>query len=452
MKRRNIVRVLVTALILSAVIFLISCSRPDESGSHQKEDKKIQYMMFMFSNKRYDEIEDYLPEMKRLYGSIEPSSDRMYAFGLPGPMLLTQSAVEMQKEINTGFDYAEKYNIPVYFQLDDVTNYTTYYGDGAAVKFYEHPGMCEWISFPKKGETWGGEGDYGKLPRFWFNWGVWMQSPAFPNLASPEFKALIADNMQKGVLAPLVERYNRLKRRGKGYLFAGVAIGWETHIPDYSRDNMILDTDPSNPPSDIITGDTMEKWEYGQYGYAALHTLGYNQQKLDNEAKQKNRSPNSYMKTLLYGVIHDFSEFMAKQAYDAGIPRNKLFTHMVSFSTTLVTNTTFAPPTWCAVNKYSTPGFTMNPVTCPYDIDTLKAEIEKADPSMGNFGCVEGYATGLEDEDKASDYLKEMFSNGALIVAVFSYADEGTRQFRFERTPDFGFNIAVNKWLRGNLE
>ncbi|MHB1454673.1 MAG: hypothetical protein ACYCYM_12080 [Saccharofermentanales bacterium] len=436
-------------LLLAAIVSgnLISCTKMPEGTDVPGSDRKIQYMMFMFSNKHIDEIEDYLPEMKQLYGEIDPESDRMYSFGVVGPMLLTQSIEQMQQVINTGFDYALTYDIPVYFQLDDVTNYSKYYGSGAETRFYEHPEMCEWIQFPEKGEKWGGQNDYGKLPAFWFNWGIWMRSPAFPNLASPEFKALIADNLQKGVLEPIHKRYEELQRKGKTHLFAGMAIGWETHIPDYSDNNTILGLDKTNPPSDTITGETMEQWEYAQYGYAALHTLGYDQGKLEAEATRNGKSAQAYMKTLLYDVIHDFSEFMAKQAFDSGLPRHKIFTHMVSLSTSLIVQSTFNPPTWCAVNPYSTPGFTMSPVTCPYDMPTLKDDILSADPAMNNFGCVEGYAAGLKDEEKADEYLHDMFSNGALMVAVFSYADQGTRLFHFSRSPDFGFNKSVVKWL-----
>ncbi len=440
---------ILSLLLVAAIVSgsLTACSKSPVGTDTSGSDRKIQYMMLMFSNKHIDEIKDYLPEMKQLYGQIDPESDRMYSFGVVGPMLLTQSIEQMQHVINTGFDYAEKYDIPVYFQLDDVTNYSKYYGSDAETKFYEHPEMCEWVQFPTEGEDWGGQNDYGKLPAFWFNWGIWMRSPAFPNLASPEFKALIAGNLQKGVLEPLKRRYEKLKSENKAYLFAGMAIGWETHIPDYSDNNTMLGLDKNNPPSDTITGETMEQWEYTQYGYAALHTLGYNQEKLDAEASRNGKSTQEYTKTLLYGVIHDFSEFMAKQAFNSGLPRHKIFTHMVSLSTSLIVQSTFNPPTWCAVNLYSIPGFTMSPVTCPYDMPALKEDILTADPVMDNFGCVEGYAAGLKDEEKAYEYLQDMFSNGALIVAVFSYADQGTRLFHFSRSPEFGYNMAVVKWL-----
>ena len=114
-------------------------------------EEKMQYMMFMFTNKSYATIEDYLPEMKQLYGDMSIAKKKMYAFGVVGPMVLTQSIEEMQTEVNTCFDYAEKYQIPVYFQMDDLTNYSTAFGSGAEKKFYEDPLMCEWTKFPEAG-------------------------------------------------------------------------------------------------------------------------------------------------------------------------------------------------------------------------------------------------------------------------------------------------------------
>ena len=37
----------------------------------------------------------------------------------------------MNEEVNYVFALAEKYNVPVYFQMDDCTNYSTAFGDGA---------------------------------------------------------------------------------------------------------------------------------------------------------------------------------------------------------------------------------------------------------------------------------------------------------------------------------
>lgn len=418
-----------------------------EAGKLPADEEIIRYVVLMYTNKRFEEIEAYLPEMKYLHGEQSPESGRMYAFGVPGPMLLTQSPEEMREQMENCFQAAEKYDIPVFFQLDDVNNYTTYFGHGAELKFYEHPEMCEWISFPGDGETYGGEKEHGELPRFWFNWGSWMCAEAFPNLASPELQDFVTEQLEEGVIKPLTETLARLTEEGKEYLFAGMSIGWETHIPDYSKDNPLLSLEPENPPKDARTGRVMQEWEMAAYGYGALHSLGYDEEKLKEEAAEKGISADELRKNLLYQVIHDYSELIAKTAYDAGIPREKIFTHMVSNSSFSGVENPFTPPIWCAVNDYSIPGYTMSPVTCRYDLKVMKEKIASADPEMPYFANAEGYAAGVNEEEDASAYFNGLFGNGALVVTAFGYADPPSRFFTFKRTADFGYNIALRKWL-----
>ncbi len=428
---------------------LIGCNKKDSNQvSDMSESKDLtQYVVLMYTNKRYEEIETYLPEMKYLYGENNPESTRMYAFGVPGPMLLTQSCDEMKEQINACFDMAEKFDIPVYFQIDDVNNYTTYFGSGAETKFYEDPSMCEWIAFPNEGESYGGEELYGELPRFWFNWGSWMCAEAFPNLASENFQDFVLTQLKTGVLEPLTERLQKLKEANKEYLFAGACIGWETHIPDYSKDNPLLVLDADSPPKDSRTGRIMQEWEMSAYGYGALHSLGYNQERLETEAKEQNLTVDEIRKSLLYQVIHDYSELLSKTLWEAGVPRSKIFTHTVSYASYSGVENPFTPPIWCAVNDYSIPGYTMSPVTCKYDMDVLKDKILAVDPKMPYFANVEGYAAGVNEEEEASAYFEELFGKGALVVTAFGYADPPTKYFTFKRNREFGYNVALRKWL-----
>jgi hypothetical protein len=441
-----------SALFIIMCMAFIGCSRQerDPIKEIQGEEDMNQYVVLMYTNKHFEEIETYLPEMKYLYGENNPESNRMYAFGVPGPMLLTQSTDEMAEQMNACFDMAEKFDIPVYFQLDDVNNYTTYFGNGAETKFYEDPSMCEWIAFPKEGESYGGEELYGELPRFWFNWGSWMCAEAFPNLASEKFQQLVVEQLKTGVLVPLTERLKRLEEMDKEYLFAGLSVGWETHIPDYSSDNPLLMINQENPPKDSRTGRTMQHFEMSAYGYGALHSLGYDQERLEKEAKEKSISVDDLRKSLLYQVIHDYSELLSKTVWEAGVERNKIFTHTVSYASFSGIENPFTPPIWCAVNDYSIPGYTMSPVTCKYNLDVMKEKILESDSDMPYFANAEGYAAGVNEEEEATKYFDELFDNGALVVTAFGYADPPTQYFTFKRDRDFGYNIALRKWLGQN--
>lgn len=433
--------------MLFAMPFFGGCSDPVYEDT--RDDK---YIVMVFTNTHYEEVPSYAAEMRVLLGENDPNSDRMYAAGFIGPMLLTQSIEQMQAEVNTAFDMAERFNIPVYFQLDDVNNYTTLFGGDAEVKYWEDPSMCEWIAFPEEGEEYGGQNKYGELPRFWYNWGSWRVAKAVPNFASPKLQELIVHNLKEGFLKPLTERYNKLKKENKAYLFAGCAVGWETHIPDYSSDNHLLNLSLDNLPRDYATGVQMYEWEAAQYGYGALHALGYDQAKLDAEAAEKGISSKQHMKNILYQVIHDYSELLAKTVYETGVPRNKIFTHTVSASTTLDNDCTFYSPIWTAVNDYSTPGYTMSPVTCKYDMTKMKQQLYAADPNFNEFACAEGYAAGLDTVEKCDAYFAEMFGNGARIVTAFGYPDVNVPVFEFKRDPNFPYIISTNNWLRGDIK
>lgn len=190
------------------ILLLLSCffaCQPAKKAD-TRDDK---YIVLMLTNKHWEEGIEYMSSIKQLYGETKSENDRMYAAGFIGPMLLTQSIEEMQKQVNDIFDAAEEYNVPVYFQLDDCNNYSALFGSGAETKFWQDPEMCEWVAFPNEGEEYGGS-QYGMLPRFWFNWSVWTYSPAFPNFASQKLRDFIQNNLKEGFLKPMLARYNKL--------------------------------------------------------------------------------------------------------------------------------------------------------------------------------------------------------------------------------------------------
>lgn len=432
----------VIAAILVTIAMLMSCSKKSSGNDSTSTDR---YIVFFLTNTGIDQAVNentgkdanpsynFVSELPYLFGNIKQGSKFKYAFGLPGPMLLTQSVDEMRNQVNKAFDAAEKYNIPVYFQLDDCNNYTKQFGSNSSTKFYENPDWVEWVSFPQNGENWGGQSN-GRPPYFWFNWGTWMHAKAFPAFQSPGFRDFIVTRLKEGVLEPLNIRYKRLKDEGRAYLFAGMAIGWETHIPDYSSSNTVLNVDPNNLPVNVINGDRMKLWEAAKSGYNSLKILGYNKYDLD----------------ALYTVVHDYSELLSKTAFESGIPKNKIFTHIVGMmSARPELRTTFAPPIRVAVNEYSVPGFTMSPITSPYNLNTLTAEIKKADPSQKYFANAEGYSLGIDQNfAQADDYFTSMFNNGALLVSVFGWGREPpSSAFAVSHSKNNPFVMAARKWL-----
>lgn len=423
---------IITALIIS--IFPPLGETPELSEYYEDDP---QYVVFMVTNVHYLNLEPYVKQMVELHGEIDPDSKRMYAFGVVGPMCLTQSVEQMNEEVNHVFLLAEKYNVPVYFQMDDCTNYSTYFGDGATTdengnKFYNDPEMCEWIAFPKENEEWGGQ-SYGMLPRWHCDWsGVpFATAGGFPCFNSQKYLNWYSNQVKNGFILPLVKNYTRLKSQGKAYLFAGINTGWETQIPDYSG-------------SDYAS---MEDFEHAQYGMHALHNMGYNEESLKKEAYKNLMSVEDYTKQLLYGVLADYIEFTCKLFYDAGIERHKIISHIVSLSSYTEEYSTMRPPTWVCINDYCTPGWTMSPKTCPYDLDILYMQL--AQNGRNEYANAEGYAH-YDDVETCRAYFEESLLGNAKLITVYGY-DQETGTYGYVKNENFYFVKVVKEWLSYEL-
>lgn len=441
-------------LLIFTIITFTSCNKEDnenitdtpESNSSNLEDPypsdlKDRYIVFFLTNVSVEQADNinapdgdqnytFVSELPQYFGTIKEDSPYKYAFGLPGPMLLTQSIEEMKHQVNKAFDIAEKHNVPVYFQLDDCTNYTKAYGSGATPKYYENPEWCEWVSFPVGDEQWGGK-SHGRLAYHWFNWGSWLNVEAFPCFESPGFRSFVINQMRFGFLEPLMTRYNKLISEGKEHLFAGVAVGWETKIPDNSSSNRAINR--NNLPVSAQTGQQMELWEASKFGYNSLHLKGYDR----------------YDMTVLDTVIHDYIKLLSKEAFDAGIPKEKIFSHIVGISR--MSRSTNRPPFWTAVNDYCTPGFSYS-ATPQFNLDEILSHLKATDNPPEYWGNAESYTGGSNGLEKsfatANNYFDSMFGNRANLVAVFGWgrakAGDPHKASHNKNSP---FIKAANQWL-----
>jgi len=421
------------------IMFLIPAVSDIKAQQSVSTSNNITYVTFDFNLLNKNEAEVYLYRLSKSIGKQDPKTGKMYGFGMCVPQLLTQSIAEMQVLINMGFDLALKYDVPVFFHCDYLYDMTPKNGGGANPKFYEDPLMCEWTDFPKDGLT------HGPVPRTWFNWGAWHARPAVPCFEAPRFKKFIHKQLEEGVAKPIVSRVKNLRSEGKEYLFAGMSAGWETHVPDYSPPHYGLD--PNKPPVyETDPSYVMQPWEMGPTGYAALYWLGWNRQSLNEEIKKRNTTEKELVAQLLHKVTHDYMERCAKIANDAGIDKNKIYTHIVPMDSVRSHSTSFVPPIWAAVNEYSTPGFTLSQGSgAVYDLDNLKAKIAKADPTQNKFGCIEGYVNHLHGYEKFKGFLNELSENGASLINILGWTEPAHSPYSIDSK---GAEIkAVKDWI-----
>jgi len=145
----------------------------------------------------------------------------------------------------------------------------------------------------------------------WTNWGSQFRRPPAPNLLSPGYISSSENNLAQ-LLPIVVNWYNRLPD-DKKYLLGGVDMGNEIDVGGnyyfYANGNSYLDKNPANDPNPAnFLASTI------QTGFAALKTGGI-------------KSAGTITTDDLNQVVNQYLSTMTKFAFDAGIPRNKIFNH-----------------------------------------------------------------------------------------------------------------------------
>ncbi|MBQ6837901.1 MAG: prolyl oligopeptidase family serine peptidase, partial [Clostridia bacterium] len=145
----------------------------------------------------------------------------------------------------------------------------------------------------------------------------------------------------------------------------------------------------------------------------------------------------------LYEVIADYIEFTCKMFYDAGIEKSKIFSHIVSVSSSLGGCSTEYPPTDVCINDYCTPGWTMSPKTCNYNLAQLEKEL--GENGRNEYVNAEGYAH-YDDVATCTAYFEESLCGNAKLITVFGY-DQSSGTYGYEKSENFYFVKVVKSWL-----
>jgi hypothetical protein len=418
------------SLTVLVLIVLFAFPGAQALAKSQATNVEPDYLVFQMGTENKD-FATVLPELKAEFGAKPAGSSRYVGFGV-ALMTLKTPVEELRRQVNRALNSAEETGLPVLIKLDDV-NFTTEYTD---------PSMVEWTAFPKPGES------HGPLAKhYWLNWGSWMALPPTPNFESAAFRQDVAMRLKEGVLPPLLERLARWKDQNRSYLFAGVCVGWESGIPEYRplRQAAVM-------PRDEQRKITMTEEERGvQFGYASLYARGWTPQKIQESAAKTGKSVEDVTTELLFQVIHDYSSFFAKTVHDAGIPKERIYTHGVAWESVpdkllpgaWMRKSSRVPPIWVNVNAYSRPGYTAG--AGQFDSDKLVKLLRAAGTTDG-WGAVEAYVRGVESEDAFGGYLGELFGSGARLVDIFGWTAPGS-PYDPKRAP--GALRSIHSWLEG---
>ena len=317
-------------------------------------------------------------------GVARRGKSRLLAFGLPNTTFDNERT--LPDRIRNAFQDARQHDIAVHLQFDfhlcwkeraDLWNWFDPKLPGYNPANARNVEWSDWKGTPNKAR--------------YLNWGVVERIGPHMCITSPVVRQEITRMVAKVIAPVLKSEIDRLKKDGKDYLFAGITVGSEPGIEDYSQ--------PDPETAKLMQQDGTPK---APLGFNCLSSLGYSE-----------KNPPKDFRRALAEVNQDFIAFCAKQFVDAGIPPSRLYTHVAAPVPQASTNA----PIWIAFNKYSRPGWTTYPIgPLAADFGSIYAELHKhGSPSWGGVEAnagVPGFSMGWEA------YLARHFNHGAVLVGI----------------------------------
>ena len=442
-----------TAAPLSAVepaYVIMTIMGPDAMGSSVGKDEAA------WNREEQDEVSNIRGE----FGAQPAGRDRYVGFSVALTPTLNLDPGHLKAQVTLALDLAERNDLPVFFHLDDQHFWWR------SPELSRNPDMTEWSDFPKPGEKSG-----PAVPRYWLPWGdppsVFPAPP--PCLACPAFRAEMARRLRDDVAATIAQRFKKWQGQGRGYLFAGVASGNETQVPDFRvsaragwpASGQGRDTTGARPVNVPMTEADMVPT-----GYHSLHALGCDRAALEKLARERGIGPERVVEQLFDGLAHDYAEFQDKTLVEAGLPAERIYTHFTSSSRSTGMEPERkpepsgrfgagpqSPPIAASVNRYSRPGFTV--VRGGVNLDELVAQLSRAGAPEGGraWAAVESYATtgqpGVpQTQEQYEEYLGGLLAHGAKVVGVYGWNIPWIARSPY-RLKGSGVIPAVKKWLSG---
>jgi hypothetical protein len=264
-------------------------------------------------------------ELAERVGMKGDGKTRILGFGLPNPTFEIEA--QLPDRIRDAFAAARRHDMAVMLHFD------------FHLSWKNRPDLWNWFDPGKPGydprnkenvEWHGWNGPPNKVS--YLNHGVLERRPPSMCLTSARVRAEVTRIITKVIAPVLREEIAKLKTEGKDALFAGVLVGLEPSIDDYSK-----------PDPELATVLKEDGVPAGPLGYRALLDRGFS----------ADRPPADFRKALAT-VVQETVAFWCEQFVVAGIPAEKLYPHVAAPAPAEVMNA----PIWTAFNKYSRPGWT----------------------------------------------------------------------------------------------
>jgi hypothetical protein len=322
-------------------------------------------------------------DMVRQIGSKGDGRFRLLGFGVP--MSAFDEEKQLPTRIHAAFATARAHDVAVMLSFD------------FHVHWRSRPDLWNWFDMNQPSykaanrnnvEWFGWEGPPAKTR--YFNWGVPERIAPPPCLTSGAYRSEVR-RLVRDVIAPLLrEELAALEREGQGRLFAGVLVGAEPGIDDWSN--------PDPQTAKLMAEDGAPR---GRLGYRALLDRGYTQEK-----------PPTDLHEALAGVIQETVGFWCRQFAEAGVPRKKLYPHIAPQMPEMS-----SAPVSAAFNSWSRPGWTTYAVgVIGESFKTIYDELERhGNPAWAGVEANAGVPGSVVDWET---YLAWHYNHGCVLVGV----------------------------------
>jgi hypothetical protein len=368
-----------TALIVVwFVLFLPASVRADAGGqSGLVASEEAKYLIFWGTAQQAGELAEKI-------GMKGDGKTRLLGFGLPTSTFEVEE--QLPSRIRSGFAAAREHDMAVMIHFD------------CHLAWKNRPDLWNWFDPNKPGYApknwynveWHGWGGPPNKVRY-LNWGVLERMAPNMCFTSKEIRAEIRRIVSKIIGPVLREEIAKLKAEGKEALFAGILVGSEPSIDDYSE--------PNPERMKMMQEDGVPA---GPLGYRALLDRGFS---ADN--------PPDDFRQALAKIVQETVAFWCKQFVDVGIPAEKLYPHVAAPAPIEMMNA----PIWTAFNEYSRPGWTTYAVmVLGENFKAIYEELEKhGNPGWAGVEANAGFPGSVVDWET---YLAWHYNHGCVLVGV----------------------------------
>jgi hypothetical protein len=339
--------------------------------------EKPKYLLFWSATEKAGELAERI-------GMKGDGKTRLLGFGLPNPTFEIEE--QLPDRIRSAFAAAREHDMAVMLHFD------------FHLAWKKRPDLWNWFDPAKPGydpnnkynvEWHGWDGPPNRVR--YLNHGVLERTPPNMCFSSKRIRAEVTRIVSRVIGPVLREELAKLKTEGKETLFAGVLVGLEPGIDDYSK-----------PDPEVTKMMKQDGVPATPLGYRALLDRGFS----------SGHPPDDFRKALAK-IIQETIAFWCEQFVAAGIPSEMLYPHVAAPAPIEMTNA----PIWTAFNKYSRPGWTTYPVMIlEQNFKAIYEELEThGNPAWGGVEANAGMPGSVVDWET---YLAWHYNHGCVLVAV----------------------------------